>query len=340
MSTETKNKIYPRIITGIILLAVGVIIGRYIPQQSPSPDVNQKNLSADVRAGGGKYTNPLLDCDQSQAVFVELAPFKDKVNSQISDLEKDQDISNISVYFRDMNNGPWFGISSSATFSPASLLKVPLAIAYYKLNEQSPGVLAQTITYTGPDSSWPNITQTIPPKELLTVGQAYSMDDLIKRMLSYSDNTAYYLLFSNIKQTDLQSVYNDFNLQLNGPGSADDSTVTVRGYSSFFRILFNASYLNRSDSEKVLSYLADSEFMDGLAAGVPSNVPIAHKFGERETTDKKPVEFHDCGIVYYPQHPYLLCVMTQGSDIVKQTNAIKQISSTVYNQVNSQNPGN
>jgi beta-lactamase class A len=139
---------------------------------------------------------------------------------------------------------------------------------------------------------------------------------------------------------DLQNVYNDFDLELNGPGVADDSTVTVRGYSGFFRILFNASYLNKDDSEYILSLLAQSDFTDGLVAGVPSGVPVAHKFGERELSDSSLDQIHDCGIVYYPGHPYLLCVMTEGHNTAKQISAIKQISAAVYHEVDTQGVGN
>lgn len=85
----------------------------------------------------------------------------------------------------------------------------------------------------------------------------------------------------------------------------------------------------------ILSDLAESDFTSGLAAGVPAGTPVAHKFGEREIDLVSLDQIHDCGIVYYSKHPYLLCVMTQGTDINKQISAIKQISSSVYEQVSS-----
>ena len=314
-------------------------MGIYFADKPNNPSKVAKVQPADVRAGESKYTNPLLECDQGQAAFTELAPFKDKVTSTISDLEQNSSVSNISVYFRDMNNGPWFDINGDASFSPASLLKVPLAMAYYKVNEKTPGILQKTITYKGPDITWPDVQQTILPKESVTVGQTYTMEELIHRMLSYSDNIAYYLLFTNINTQDLVSVYNDFSIKINGPGTQDDSIVTVKKYSGFFRMLFNASYLDQTDSEKILSFLAETDFQDGLVAGVPSQIAVAHKFGERELKSQLD-QLHDCGIVYYPKHPYLLCVMTKGENTQNEANAIKQISTVVYSQVDSQNSGN
>jgi hypothetical protein len=43
--------------------------------------------------------------------------------------------------------------------------------------------------------------------------------------------------------------------------------------------LFNASYLNRENSEKVLNLLTKTDFKDGLVAGVnDKNIAISHKF--------------------------------------------------------------
>jgi beta-lactamase class A len=340
MKFSPKSKTATVVLAGIALFGMGVFFGKHLSIQFPVPIMGIQASTSAFRQGGGKYTNPLLECDQSQGEFMELKPFKGIINDNVTALEQDPDTSLISVYFRDMNNGPWFGINSTATFSPASLLKLPLAIAYYKLNELTPGYIKKSISFKGPDSSWPDISQTISPKISLVAGQTYTLEELIKRMLAYSDNQAYYLLFSNINPRDLQTVYNDFNLKLADDSPADDSTVTVQGYSSFFRILFNASYLNQEDSEKVLSLLAGSDFKQGLAAGVPANIPVANKFGERELTGSSLDQIHDCGIVYYPQHPYLLCIMTQGQNTNKQIDAIKQLSASVYQEVDGQSAQN
>ena len=217
MQLDARTRLLIQTLAAILLLGGGVMLGRYFGKQPPAPNLAYTVSPSAIRQGMDKYTNPLLECDQGQSAFVELVPFKSVINAEVSAIEQDPETPVISVYFRDMNNGPWFGINDDATFSPASLLKVPLAIAYYKLNEQTPGYIQKTITYNGPQANWPAITQTIPPKQTLAIGQTYTIEDLIQKMLLYSDNASYYLLYSNINQADLQSVYNDFNLQLNGP---------------------------------------------------------------------------------------------------------------------------
>jgi hypothetical protein len=45
------------------------------------------------------------------------------------------------------------------------------------------------------------------------------------------------------------------------------------------------------------------------------------------------VELSDCGVVYYPKHPYLLCVMTSAKDIPTASTVIANISRIAYSAV-------
>ena len=119
--------------------------------------------------------------------------------------------------------------------------------------------------------------------------------------------------------------------------------MSVKTYAYFFRILYNATYLGHTYSEKALELLNNREFPDGIVAGVPENIPVAHKFGERTVESPEGIvtteELHDCGIVYYPSKPYILCVMTKGTDIASLKEIIKTISKTVSDEVAAGFPG-
>jgi beta-lactamase class A len=121
------------------------------------------------------------------------------------------------------------------------------------------------------------------------------------------------------------------------PAVISDPTaaLSARKYSVFFRILFNSSFLSRANSEYALSLLTESTFREGLRAGVPSEIPLAHKFGERKIGNDLQ-QFHDCGVVYYPRHPYLLCIMTRGNNIPNLKKAIADTSRFVYEEIDKQ----
>ena len=54
---------------------------------------------------------------------------------------------------------------------------------------------------------------------------------------------------------------------------------TAKNYSKVFFALLNATYLNKENSEKALELLSNTDFTQGIVAGVPNNIKVAHKFG-------------------------------------------------------------
>ncbi len=248
--------------------------------------------------------------------------------------KKESGVVNASVYFRDLVHGPVLGVSELEEFAPASLLKLPLAFVYFAAAEDQQGVMAQKINYVGTTTVR---EQRILPRVSAEFGKDYSIEELLKMMLVHSDNASYEVLEQFLSDSPGRMTMRTETFQEVGlidPKDRVEATITVRGYASLFRILFNASYLNVENSEKVLSWLSETEYKAGLVAGVPENVKVAHKFGERfYANDVK--ELHDCGIIYFPENPYLLCVMTRGSDFAELEKLISEISGTVYQEVDS-----
>jgi beta-lactamase class A len=76
---------------------------------------------------------------------------------------------------------------------------------------------------------------------------------------------------------------------------------------------------------------------DKLAAGVPKGIKIAHKIGTYDTgVADKPKVYTDCGIVYVPLRPYILCLMTE-SDEATATKNFSELSHVVYEYVTTAN---
>jgi len=240
--------------------------------------------------------------------------------------------SEVSVYYRDLIHGPAWGINDLADFAPASLLKVPIAMVFLGAAETQPEVLQKKVVYEG---STKVTEQRTPPRVSAVPGREYSIEELLKLMLIYSDNASYEALdsFTSNEPRRLLLRHQVFQeLGLIDPRDETEEVLTVRSYASLFRIIYNASYLSEADSEKLLSWLAESDYVNGLRAGVPPEISLAHKFGERDLSNGMK-QLHDCGIVYYPRNPYLLCVMTKGKDFADLEQVIKRISTLVYDEV-------
>lgn len=290
------------------------------------------------RLAGYRFINPLLDCEVNgdPLTFRELRPFKAKIELLLRERTGRPGTTFAAVYFRDLMNGPWFGINELAQFTPASLLKVPVVIACLKQAELDPAFLRKQIRNSLHEDR--SKKQFVKPGETLLPDTVYSVEELIRRALVHSDNNAAALLGNAVSKEVLLTTFHDLGVPAPRMNIMYDF-MTVKRYSSFFRVLFNSSYLGREASQKTLEYLALSTYRDGLVAGVPDHVLVAHKFGEyAESGPQGLKQLHDCGIIYYPGHPYLLCVMARGNDFGTMGSLLRDISRTVYDEVARQVP--
>jgi len=215
---------------------------------------------------------------------------------------------------------------------------LPLMIAYLKREETSHGTLHASLQYVDARDS-NTIEHYKPETRKLVEGTFYTIDELIRAMIEGSDNNAAILLSSYLNQNSLQDIFSDIGLKVTFPDNGDSTKdfISAKTYAYIFRVLYNSTYLSREMSEKALQYLSQADFPEGIVGGVPKGIITAQKFGERTILSPKGAvvdhELHNCGIVYYPKHPYLLCIMTKGADFDLLSGAIRSISKLIYSEV-------
>ncbi len=316
----------------IVAFSAGLAAGRLI-EFGETP---QNGEDFQIREGRQGYTNPLLECEiANERLVAPLRPFGSRLRELVASLEQDERTARVAVYFRDLNNGPWVGHREKRPHAPASLAKVPIVIAGFRQAEIDPGFLSRGMVYEGSESE--REPGFLNPESNLQRGRTYTVNELLLQIAKYSDNAAAQLLQQAIPPRLLQKVYFDLGIdpeRLKDPQFA----LSPKEYGAFFRVLYNASYLSREFSERALSYFDQSTFELGLVAGVPAGLPVAHKFGVWEDPapgSRPPLQLHDCGIVYHPRRPYLLCVMTTGENYVQMASAIAAVSRFVYGEVDS-----
>lgn len=280
---------------------------------------------------GFVYTNRTLDYETiaESLTRTEQATLEAKLRSMVAIGTTNRTLTTASIYYRDLNNGPWIGVNEDVMFSPASLLKVPLAMAVYLEKQDNSDALSNQIMYQGPKGL---SQEHFPSKKTITEGQTYTLYQLVGLMLEESDNDATLVLSQYLGPKKVAQIYTDL-----GVTTVEDYSkysIDVRTYAYFFRSLFNAYTLDRESSSQLLGFMAHASFRQGLVAGVPEGVIVSHKFGERVIDAEKPlVQLHDCGIVYLEPNPYILCVMTQGADFDRLADFISDVSRVVYDAV-------
>ncbi len=331
-------------VAGIGFVAGGLLVGLgmyfFMPQQPQVKALRESDIASSTNYS---FTDPLIGLTTNS---MSNSPQYSQLQNQIQDYINAQEQSGLfsaSVKFSDIEASLGFTINPSEQYDPASLTKVPLAMTYYALAEKDPSVLSQEITYSGaPDL---DANEQIESPTQLVSGQSYTVEQMIEHMIRNSDNNAEQLLADHLaaigKLDVLSALFDDLGVQ-NNPDNPDD--MTVQSYSLFLRVLFNSTYLERDYSEKVLKLLSETDFSSGIDSGVPNSIVVSEKFGDARIPNSQGqqvgAELQNCGIVYYPSHPYLLCIMTKGDSIPNLERTIAQISRLVYENVEQRNPQN
>ena len=330
MSTDIRKKWTVKIgaIFALILIFVlGGLIGyMYAKHNTTTPPISEI-----LRENSPKYKfiNPIyISGNRQDSGSSEYKPLKNELTSFVEDSERSNEVTDISIYFRDLYSGRWTGVNENDKYAPGSMLKVAVLLGYLKLGEDVPTLLDEKYSYD------PIVDpgQYFTPEKMLTKGPQRA-GDLIKNMIINSDNSATLLLI-NKHQDAVNGVYEDLKLPL--PDGAIDF-MSAKSYSVLWRVLYNGTYLSKDLSEQAMTLLSLTSFKDGLVAGLPEGMRIAHKFGEHTELKEgqNPIhELHDCGIIYPEgKNPYFLCVMTRGNNFDSLKTVIQGASKLVYDHV-------
>lgn len=286
---------------------------------------------------GYQYIAPLLfvSIDEDQS-FPTYRPLKNAMQEFVDTVKQEGRVEEISVHFRNLNTSQWVAINPDERYAPGSMFKVATLIAALDFIQSDPSLLKLRARIGGTLAK--EETQKIyPPENPVTPGNTYTVEELVRRMIQQSDNVANVAVTSFAGEKRIQKVYEE--LELVPVEDVPEEGYTAQEYSRLYRTLYNSTYLSRTYSEYALNLLASSSFTQGIVAGVPSSVRVAHKFGVRtnvgtSTSGVATNELHDCGIVYYPEQPYFICVMTRGTDFGTLERVLAEASAVVWAGVN------
>jgi len=273
------------------------------------------------RLGGYRLIKPLVFAEPTEE-SPKYSSIKAQLTSYIEQLKTNQKLISASVYLRDFDQGDWMSINDSETYYPGSLIKVPGLMTFLKMAEKSPNLLDKKLIFGTPHKSIPNQTYT---SNQIEPGKEYTIRQLLKFMISYSDNNATYLLNKNVDIAIFNQLFTDLNIPKLGK---NNSTITAKNFSMFLKVLFNGSYLSRKDSEFAVELLEACDFKIGLVKGLPANTTVAHKFGEMG--DENTRQLHESGLIYINNTPYLLTIMTKGYNVNELPEFIGNMSKMVY----------
>lgn len=265
----------------------------------------------------------------------EMRSIRPQVEEYLNTAKRSYPDLHVSYYFRDLASGQWVGINEKDLFAPASLLKIPVMISVLKEAETNPDLLQVKAQY---DSTLmaaidEDKDEGFPKQH----GQWFTVDELLHQMIAYSDNKATLMLMQVIGEQKVNQVTRDLNLNVSSELGMHSNFVSVKNFAGLFRILYNATYLSPAMSDKALNYLKQTHYSGGIRKAIPQQIAFAQKYGTRDeiSSDGKYTNFqlHQFGIVYAPQKPFLIGIMTRGATPQVREKIIEDLGKLTYQKV-------
>ncbi|MBI2476297.1 MAG: serine hydrolase [Candidatus Taylorbacteria bacterium] len=268
---------------------------------------------------------PLIDPARSftpqEHFIVNLQPLRE----ELRELVQKEGPGSVSLYFEFLNTGANINIGQEVRIWPASLSKLPLAMAVMKKVE---------------DGAWQLDTELVLKEEEKDAefgalfqnpaGTTFTVERLLQELLTNSDNTAYHIFLENMNPPELDSIIIETGLE---ELFDKKGWFSAKEYSRLWRALYTSSFLKRGNSTRILKWLSETDFDEYLASGIDKNILFAHKWGRNQNYRV----FLDSGIVYIPNRPYIITVMIRGDGSAgeegRATMILQNIGSTVYNYI-------
>ncbi|HMT35107.1 MAG TPA: class A beta-lactamase-related serine hydrolase [Chitinophagaceae bacterium] len=339
------------IISALLFGSAWIVKSQFTPQDTIETYGNKlsemDNHVKVVRENDSSLIQPILYVEIESKQL--LSPLKSKINDYLDSKKQAGAYTSASVYLKDVQAGVYININPDSLYDPASLMKVPLLMIYLKQAETNPQLLKKSFVFT---QQAQNSTVALIKDKSLVVGKSYTVQELLYHMIVYSDNESFWILYDHFGE----DIFKELDKKLTIPANYDiihysktdkHFIANVNSMAYYFMVLYNASYLTKTASKYALDILTKSTFKEGLAKGIDPNVLIAHKFGERTLSyyvgnklENLQTEFHEFGIVYLKNRPYLLGVMTRGQQSNVLQTIVSDISKMVYDDFKNQSNGN
>jgi len=252
----------------------------------------------------------------------------------------------VGVYARDLGRPDSLLVGAATRFHAASMMKVPVLIQVFRDVDAGRLRLDQRIPVVNTfaslvDGSVFHLDAGDDSDSTLygRVGRTATLRELVERMITVSSNLATNILITRVQAARAQatavalgadSIQVRRGVEDNKAYRAGlNNTTTARDLGVLFAAIAEGRAASPASCRAMLAVLGRQHFNEGIPAGLPAGVQVAHKTGWFTGTH------HDGGIVTAPDgRRYVLVVLTRGiEDTLVSARLIADIAGLVHGAV-------
>lgn len=147
-------------------------------------------------------------------------------------------------------------------------------------------------------------------------------ESLVEAMGKKSDNNAFNKMVGVLGKEKINKTILDLGMPNT---SLEKNLTTPEEVGLFFKKLYKNEILDKEKSDKLIEFMTDTIFESWLRLGIPSDIPLTHKYGRESGT------VNDAGIILSSK-PFVIVIMTDGVIEKEADELFPKLSKLLYNE--------
>ncbi|HYU21397.1 MAG TPA: serine hydrolase [Chloroflexota bacterium] len=237
-------------------------------------------------------------------------------------------IGAVGYYVKNLTTGAEAEVNSERVFPAASLYKLPIMVEVIRQVRVRRLSMDQEVVIGR--EHWVAGSGVLQAR----VGESLSVRELLRLLIVESDNIAAMTLLDVVGLENVNQTMQGMGLRstrlmdyrapgaYSGPGPY---TTTPADMGLLFDVVATGKLVDTSGSEEALRLLEKKQANEWLSEGLPWWAKLAHKWGDI------PSARHDAGVVFTPRSQYVVVVMTEGLDLQRASDQIRDTSRLAFN---------
>jgi len=281
----------------------------------------------------------LSACSFALAQDAKLAAAETAVQARIAKSGAD-----VAVYFKTLDGKAQWSLRADDVFHAASTMKIPVMIELFHQAQEGKIKLTDTLLVNNEfhsivDGS-PYVVNDADDSEgqlYKAEGQKRTLRELCELMITVSSNLATNLLIEKLGVENIRATVHELGADgTNLLRGVEDNrafqkglnnTTTARGLAILLQAIAEGKAVDAASSNEMVAILERQKFNEGIPAGLPKEIPVAHKTGDITRIN------HDAAIVF-AKRPFILVILVRGMAEKKDSAALMaDISKILYEAV-------